>query len=104
MLRSIKKLYGEKLRASDGEIGHVKDFYFNYQKWVVRYVVVDTGSWLLGRLVLIAPYAFGRLDQDRAFLQVVVNTITKVAQNSIKPTGSFVCRINWLTKILKPHR
>jgi uncharacterized protein YrrD len=80
MLRSIKKLYGEKLRASDGEIGHVKDFYFNDQKWVVRYVVVDTGSWLLGRLVLIAPYAFGRLDQDRAFLQV--NLTRQQVENS----------------------
>jgi len=60
MLRSMKQLYGEKLRASDGEIGHVKDFYFDDQEWVVRYAVVDTGSWLLGRLVLIAAQL--RLD------------------------------------------
>ena len=70
MLRSIKQLYGEKLRASDGEIGHVKDFYFDDQKWVVRYAVVDTGSWLSGRQVLIAPHAFGNLDQDRSLLLV----------------------------------
>jgi len=70
MLRSIKQLYGRKLRASDGEIGHLKDFYFDDQKWVVRYAVVDTGSWLLGRLVLIAPHAFGNLDQNRSLLLV----------------------------------
>src|SRR6516164_5278185 len=70
MSRSIKQLYGLKLHASDGEIGHVKDFYFDDQKWVVRYAVVDTGPWLLGRLVLIAPHAFGRLDQAGAFLLV----------------------------------
>ena len=46
MLRSIKQLYGDKLGASDGEIGHVKDFYFDDQTWAVRYVVADTGSWL----------------------------------------------------------
>ena len=63
MSRSIKQLYGLKLHASDGEIGHVKDFYFDDQKWVVRYVVVDTGPWLLDRLVLIAPHAFSGLDQ-----------------------------------------
>ena len=48
MLRSVKELYGAKLGASDGEIGHVKDFYFDDQNWAVRYVVADTGSWLAG--------------------------------------------------------
>jgi hypothetical protein len=70
MLGSIKQLYGRKLHASVGEIGHVKDFYFGDQKWVVRYVVADTGPWLLGRLVLIAPHAFSGLDQAAAFLLV----------------------------------
>ena len=51
MLRSVKQLYGAKLGASDGEIGHVKDFYFEDQNWVVRYLVADTGSWLSGRQV-----------------------------------------------------
>jgi hypothetical protein len=58
MLRSIKQLYGDKLGASDGEIGHVKDFYFDDQSWTVRYLVADTGSWLPGRQVLISPHAF----------------------------------------------
>jgi hypothetical protein len=80
MLRSIKQLYGGKLRASDGEIGHVKDFYFDDQKWVVRYAVVDTGPWLLGRLVVIAPHAFGSLDQNRAFL--LVNLTQQQIENS----------------------
>ena len=64
MLRSIKHLYGDKLNASDGEIGHVKDFYFDDQNWVVRYVVADTCSWLAERLVLISPHAFGVFQQD----------------------------------------
>ena len=29
MFRSLRQLYGKKLGASDGDIGHVKDFYFN---------------------------------------------------------------------------
>jgi sporulation protein YlmC with PRC-barrel domain len=61
MLLSIKQLYGNKLGASDGEIGHVKDFYFDDRNWVVRYLVADTGSWLTGRQVLISPHAFGGL-------------------------------------------
>jgi hypothetical protein len=61
MVRIIKQLCEEKLGASDGTIGRVKDFYFDDLNWVVRYLVADTGSWLSGRQVLISPHAFGRL-------------------------------------------
>lgn len=56
MLRSLKKLYGGKLIATDGEIGTIKDFYFDTQNWVIRYLVADTGDWLSGRKVLILPH------------------------------------------------
>ena len=59
MLQNIKQLYGKKLGASDGDIGHVQDFYFDDQTWAVRYLVADTGSWLSGRQVLLTPHAFG---------------------------------------------
>ena len=80
MLRSIKQLYGDKLGASDGELGHVKDFYFDDQKWAVRYLVVDTGSWLTGRQVLIAPHAFGNLRQTGKIL--LVNLTRKQIEKS----------------------
>jgi hypothetical protein len=80
MLRSIKQLYGDKLGASDGEIGHVKDFYFDDQTWAVRYVVADTGSWLPGRQVLISPHAFGSLHQAGELL--LVNLTRKQIENS----------------------
>jgi sporulation protein YlmC with PRC-barrel domain len=57
MLRSIKQLYGDKLGASDGEIGQVTNFYFDDQTWAVRYLVADTGTWLPGRQVLFSPHA-----------------------------------------------
>ena len=80
MLRSIKQLYEEKLRAFDGDIGQVNDFYFDDQKWVVRYVVVDPGNWQLDRLVLISPHAFGSLDQNRDF--ALVNLTRQQIENS----------------------
>jgi hypothetical protein len=70
MLRSLKQLYEDKLGASDGEIGRVKDFYFDDQNWAVRYLVADTGSWLAGRQVLLSPHAFGNLDQTGKVLRV----------------------------------
>ena len=63
MLQSIKQLYRDKIMALDGEIGHLNDFYFDDQNWVVRYVVADTGTWLPGRQVLLSPHAFGSLHQ-----------------------------------------
>jgi len=69
MLRNIKQLYGNKLGASDGEIGHVKDFYFDDQNWAIRYLVADTGSWLPGRQVLISPHAFSSLHQAGKLLR-----------------------------------
>jgi sporulation protein YlmC with PRC-barrel domain len=57
MLHRVKTLKGYKLDSLDGEMGKVKDFYFDDQHWTVRYLVADTGNWLTGRQVLISPYA-----------------------------------------------
>ncbi len=46
MLRKPKDLNGYKLDARDGEIGEVKEFYFDDQSWTVRYLIADTGGWL----------------------------------------------------------
>jgi hypothetical protein len=70
MLQNTKDLYGRKLAALDGDIGHVKDFYFDDIAWAIRYVVVDTGSWLTGRLVLLSPHAFDGMDPHADALQV----------------------------------
>jgi hypothetical protein len=70
MLQYTKDIYGNKLAASDGEIGHVKDFYFDDKNWVIRYLVADTGSWLTGRLVLVSPHAFGKLDAEKGILHL----------------------------------
>lgn len=70
MLQSIKELYGKKLGGSDGDIGHVKDFYFDDQNWAIRYLIADTGSWLPGRKVLLSPYSIGHLDQAGKVLHV----------------------------------
>lgn len=80
MLLSLKQLYEKKLAASDSDIGHVKDFYFNDQQWAIRYVVADTGSWLSGRLVLIPAIAFGSLRQGADCL--LVNLTRQQIENS----------------------
>lgn len=80
MLPNLKSLYGHKLVALDGDIGHVQDFYFDDKAWVVRYLVANTGSWLSGQQVLLTPHSFGQLDQERKALSV--NLTRKQIENS----------------------
>ena len=54
MRKNIDSLLGFAILAADGELGKVKDFYFDDESWKLRYLVVQTGSWLLGRKVLIS--------------------------------------------------
>jgi hypothetical protein len=70
MLRSIGQLYGRKLGVLDGEIGHLKDFYFDDKNWAVRYVAAETGIWLASRQVLLSPHALGKACLARKVLTV----------------------------------
>jgi uncharacterized protein YrrD len=72
MLRSMKNLEDYAIRATDGIIGHVKDFYFDDKAWVIRYLVVDTGTWLSSRKVLISPIAIGHPDWTDRVLPVSI--------------------------------
>lgn len=57
-------LIGRHLAGTDGDVGKVKDLFFDDDGWTVRYLVVDTGSWLASREVLISPVSITRDDQD----------------------------------------
>ena len=72
MLRNLHDLQDDAIRATDGDIGHVKDFYFDDQAWVIRYLVVETGSWLSSRKVLISPIAIGHPDGQERSLPVSI--------------------------------
>jgi uncharacterized protein YrrD len=69
VLQSFKQVTGCRILASDGELGSVQDVYFDDERWVVRYLVVECGGWLSQRKVLIAPYAVALIDvQARAIV------------------------------------
>jgi len=72
MLRNLNDLHGYALRATDGDVGTVKDFYFDDDRWVVRYLVVETGTWLSSRPVLISPVSLGVPDHDAKVVPVSI--------------------------------
>ena len=55
MLHLAHKITGASVRGVDGEIGTLEDFYFEEDRWTVRYLLVDTGKWFSGKRVLISP-------------------------------------------------
>jgi len=54
-LRSCEELTGYEIFAGNESIGKVDDFIVETHPWRIRYLVVKTGSWLLGRLVIFSP-------------------------------------------------
>jgi hypothetical protein len=73
MLKSVEELKRYTVQAIDGDVGSVAEFYFDDEKWTVRYLVADTGSWLMGRTVLISPLALGKVDWNSRELWVNMN-------------------------------
>ncbi len=74
MQYSVKDLKGYAIGATDGDIGKLDDFYFDDESWTIRYLVAETGNWLMNRKVLISPFAIGKADLSKKRLNV---TLTK---------------------------
>lgn len=70
MKRSINSLIGYSIGASNGELGKVKDFFFDDKTWTIRYLIVETGNWLKGRKVLISPEAVLMPDWENEIFPV----------------------------------
>ncbi len=64
MLYRSKELKGRSMAGRDGELGKVADVFFDDERWVVRYLVVETGSWLSSAKVLISPASLSAEQPD----------------------------------------
>jgi hypothetical protein len=72
MLRTMKDMEGYTVSATDGSIGRVTDFYFDDDKWVIRYLIVAIGDHLPRRMVLISPIAIGQPNWSEKILPVAL--------------------------------
>ncbi|MBU1196732.1 MAG: PRC-barrel domain-containing protein [Proteobacteria bacterium] len=62
MLRSIEQLLGYGLFAKNDDVGKCKDLLFDDRWWTIRYMVADTGNWLVGHQVLVSPHMIVKAD------------------------------------------
>ena len=74
MLQVISTLKGFAIEASNARIGTVVDYLFDDASWKVRWLVIDCGTWLTGRKVLIHPSAISREDLEQQKFVVALTT------------------------------
>jgi hypothetical protein len=80
MLRNATHLKGFTIRATDGDLGTVDQLYFDDETWAIRYFIVETGGWLLGRQVLISPISVVGTEWEAKRLDVALTK--KQVENS----------------------
>ena len=68
--RRLHDLKDYLLLARDGEIGRIEQVYFDDREWIVRYFVVRTGGWLLGRDLLISPRSVRALEEENRRIEL----------------------------------
>lgn len=73
MIRSANEMRKFRIVAADGRIGSIDDFYFDDERWGIRYVVVDTRRWLPGRRVLISPLSISRTEWNEQQLLLSIS-------------------------------
>jgi len=66
----LDDLIGADVIATDGDIGKVRNFFFDDQTWTIRYLVVEVGNWLSRRDVLISITAIDQPDWQKKIFRV----------------------------------
>ena len=114
MRRSLNRLKGYTIRATDGECGHVDDVYFDDGSWSVRYLVVNTGGGWAGRKVLVSPPSLGRPDGESLTFPVrltmdqvrnspSIDTDMPVSrQHAVGSHWEYPWPVNWCESLLFP--
>ena len=70
MLRSLIKILGSSIVATDGEIGSVYNFWFDDVSWKVAYIVAEAGGSFSKHKVLLSPSVLKQPDWNRKVLPV----------------------------------
>jgi len=65
-LRSVREVIGYAVSTPQDRIATIRDFILETEGWLLRYLVADTGGWLSGKRVLIAPLWVERVDWANA--------------------------------------
>ncbi|MFG6116356.1 PRC-barrel domain-containing protein [Halobacillus sp. MO56] len=70
MLYLASTLETYNIQAVDGELGKLKDLYFDDNKWAIRYLVADTRKWLPGKKVVVSPSGMETVKTEEKVIHV----------------------------------
>lgn len=79
-LRSTEKVTGYSILATDGDIGKVDDYIIDESSWKIKFFVVDAGSWLNSKKVLLSTQMIKEVNWDES--TVIVNISMDAVKNS----------------------
>jgi hypothetical protein len=103
VVRSVSDLRRVTIAATDGELGSVRDLYFDDLSWAVRYLVVDTGSWLPDRWALVSPKSVRRWDANSSTLHMDLTKTQFKARVDIDTRPGIDQAIRGQAQCLEPH-
>ena len=73
-LLSVDEINNYHIRATDGDIGRVKDFIMNDETWQLEYLVVEMRSWFTIKKVLIKTSHIIEVDWEHSSVYVDITT------------------------------
>jgi len=101
-LRSTRKVIGYYIAAADGEIGKVEDFILDDESWKIDFIVVDTGNWLPGKKILIAPDLVTGISWAK--LVIDVKASVEIIKNSPEYDSEKPLSVVYTTKLLDYYK
>jgi len=101
-LRSARAVKGYHVEALDGPVGHVSDFVFDDATWGIAFMIVDAGSWLHERLLLLKPDWVAGISWDER--RVAVNLTRGAVESSPPFTPVFPISPEYVEQLMKHYR
>jgi sporulation protein YlmC with PRC-barrel domain len=89
-LRSINEVTGYHVLASDGDMGHVANLLVDDVQWGVRYLIVETSNWWMGKQVLMSPYAITSINYSDRTVDLDVTKVEVKASPEWDPSTAIV--------------
>ncbi|MBD3232285.1 MAG: hypothetical protein GF315_01030 [candidate division Zixibacteria bacterium] len=80
MFKHTNKILDKSVKAIDGNIGFIRELYFDINDLILRYLLVDMENWLTDRKILITPESFRSINWDQG--EITINLKRADIENS----------------------
>lgn len=96
MAQSLRRTIGFYIEAINGKAGRIEDIYFDDVYWQVHYLIVQTGSILEMKRVIIPPHAIDKVNWEQKTLYASLSK-EKIKSSPDPDTRKTVSRMHEIT-------